>query len=103
LTTTATLSVKLSHERESGSTKPECLALNDRNTHDIFEIADSLLTDKDDLVQKGYGWLLKDAAIQHQKEVFEYVMKNRSIMPRTALRYAIERLPADLKKQAMEK
>jgi 3-methyladenine DNA glycosylase AlkD len=70
---------------------------------DIFEIADSLLTDKDDLVQKGYGWLLKDAAIKHQKEVFDYVMKNKQTMPRTALRYAIERFPADFKKKAMEK
>jgi 3-methyladenine DNA glycosylase AlkD len=70
---------------------------------DIFEIADILLTDPDDLVQKGYGWMLKDAAIQHQAEIFDYVMKNKKVMPRTALRYSIERMPADLKKQAMAK
>jgi 3-methyladenine DNA glycosylase AlkD len=70
---------------------------------DIFEISDSLLTDSDDLVQKGYGWLLKDAGILHQAEVFDYVMKNKKAMPRTALRYAIERMPADLKRQAMAK
>ena len=70
---------------------------------DIFEIADFLLTDPDDLVQKGYGWLLKDAAIQHKDEIFEYVMKHKQAMPRTALRYAIERLPADLRRKAMEK
>jgi 3-methyladenine DNA glycosylase AlkD len=68
---------------------------------DILKISDILLRDRDDLVQKGYGWLLKDAAIQHQAEIFDYVMKNKSIMPRTALRYAIERLPDDLKLQAM--
>jgi len=68
---------------------------------DIFEISDILLTDPDDLVQKGYGWLLKDAAILHQAEIFDYVMKNKNIMPRTALRYAIERMPADLKRLAM--
>jgi len=61
------------------------------------------LTDPDDLVQKGYGWLLKDAAIRHQDEIFEYVMKHKQAMPRTALRYAIERLPADMKSQAMAK
>ena len=70
---------------------------------DILEIADILLTDKDDLVQKGYGWMLKDASLKHQEEIFSYVMKNKKTMPRTALRYAIERMPADLKKQAMEK
>jgi 3-methyladenine DNA glycosylase AlkD len=70
---------------------------------DIFEIADSLLTDDDDLVRKGYGWLLKDASLRHQPEVLAYVMKNRHIMPRTALRYAVERMPADLRCQAMGK
>jgi 3-methyladenine DNA glycosylase AlkD len=70
---------------------------------DIFEIADSLLTDKDDLVQKGYGWMLKEASKMHQTEVFNYVMKNKKAMPRTALRYAIEKMPPDLKKRAMEK
>jgi 3-methyladenine DNA glycosylase AlkD len=70
---------------------------------DIFEISDILLTDSDDLVQKGYGWLLKDAAILHRDEVFDYIMKNKKSMPRTALRYAIERMPVDLKSLAMAK
>jgi 3-methyladenine DNA glycosylase AlkD len=70
---------------------------------DIFEIADSLLTDRDDLVQKGYGWMLKEASKSHQQEVFEYVMKNKKDMPRTALRYAIEKFPKNLRDKAMEK
>lgn len=70
---------------------------------DIFEIADVLLLDKDDLVQKGYGWMLKAASQAHEKEVFEYVMKNKKVMPRTALRYAIEKMPKELKIKAMEK
>jgi 3-methyladenine DNA glycosylase AlkD len=71
--------------------------------NDIFEIADLLLLDKDDLVQKGYGWMLKAASQAHQKEIFDYVMKNKSVMPRTALRYAIEKMPIELKDKAMEK
>jgi len=71
--------------------------------NDIFEIADMLLLDKDDLVQKGYGWLLKTAGETYQKEVFDYVIKNKSVMPRTALRYAIEKMPADLRSEAMKK
>ena len=70
---------------------------------DIFEISDLLLKDRDDLVQKGYGWMLKEASKSHQQEVFEYVMKNKKDMPRTALRYAIEKLPKDLRAKAMEK
>lgn len=70
---------------------------------DIFEISDILLMDGDDLVQKGYGWMLKAASEANQKEVFDYVMKNKDRMPRTALRYAIEKMPKDLKVKAMAK
>ncbi len=69
----------------------------------IFQIADNLLRDKDDMVQKGYGWMLKAASEAHQKEVFEYVVKNKNTMPRTSLRYAIEKMPKDLRKIAMKK
>jgi 3-methyladenine DNA glycosylase AlkD len=70
---------------------------------DIFELADILLLDGDDIVQKGYGWMLKAASQAHQKEVFNYVMKNKAVMPRTALRYAIEKMPDKLKYKAMRK
>lgn len=71
--------------------------------NDIFEISDILLVDSDDLVQKGYGWMLKSASQAHQHEVFEYVMSKKAVMPRTALRYAIEKMPDELKKLAMQK
>ena len=70
---------------------------------DIFEIADILLLDKDDLVQKGYGWMLKAASQAHQEEVFNYIMCNKGVMPRTALRYSIEKMPGDLKHLAMSR
>ena len=69
----------------------------------IFDICDMLLRDKDDMVQKGYGWLLKEAGRTHQKEVFSYVLKRKKAMPRTALRYAIELMPKELKTEAMQK
>jgi len=66
-------------------------------------IADILLLDTDDMVQKGYGWLLKEASRNHQQEVFAYVVRHKHVMPRTALRYAIELMPQSLRKTAMEK
>jgi len=84
--------------------------------NDIIEIADTLLTDSDDLVQKGYGWLLKAASMsetfvkgddetkrRHLETVYSFVLKNKSVMPRTALRYAIEKMPAGMKAEAMKK
>ena len=70
---------------------------------EAFEISDMLLADMDDMVQKGYGWLLKEESRKHQKEVYDYVVKNRKVMPRTALRYAVELMPKELKAEAMKK
>jgi 3-methyladenine DNA glycosylase AlkD len=69
----------------------------------VIVIADLLLNDNDDMVQKGYGWLLKEASRKHQAVIFDYVMNNRQVMPRTALRYAIELMPKDLKIKALAK
>jgi 3-methyladenine DNA glycosylase AlkD len=70
---------------------------------EAIEIASLLLTDNDDMVQKGYGWLLKEVSRRHTDAVFAYVLKNRKVMPRTALRYAIELMPKELKAEAMKK
>jgi 3-methyladenine DNA glycosylase AlkD len=78
-------------------------ARNGKFLNDIFEIADILLSDKDDMVQKGYGWMLKAASQAHQKEVFNFIMSRKAAMPRTSLRYAIEKMPSELKALAMAK
>ena len=78
-------------------------ARNGKFLNEVFEIADILLTDEDDMVQKGYGWLLKSASMAFQKEIFDYVVSNKAHMPRTALRYAIEKMPEEMRKIAMQK
>jgi len=65
-------------------------------------ICDLLLVDEDKMVQKGYGWLLKEESRRHQREVFDYVIRNKSVMPRIALRYAVELMPKELKHLAMK-
>jgi 3-methyladenine DNA glycosylase AlkD len=78
-------------------------AKNGRFLNEVFAIADILHSDKDDMVQKGYGWMLKAASQAHQQEVFRYVLGKKDTMPRTSLRYAIEKMPAELKDRAMAK
>lgn len=70
---------------------------------EAFTIADHLLLDPDDMVQKGYGWLLKEESRTHPHEVLDFILKRKDRMPRTALRYAIELLPTRMKTQAMKK
>ena len=71
--------------------------------NEIFTISERLLTDNDDMVQKGYGWMLKEASNLHQDEVYQYVLRYRRDIPRTALRYAIEKMPPELKSEAMKR
>jgi 3-methyladenine DNA glycosylase AlkD len=74
-----------------------------KKLENAFEVADILLPDTDDMVQKGYGWMLKVAADKQMDEVFQFVVDRKATMPRTALRYAIEKMPDKLKKKAMER
>ena len=75
-----------------------------QDNHDAaFQVADRLLTDQDDLVQKGYGWMLKEVSNHAPHPVFDYVMARKTAMPRTALRYAIEKLDPSLRERAMAK
>ena len=69
----------------------------------ILDIASKLIADPDDLVQKGYGWMLKSASECHQKEIFDFVIEHKNQMPRTALRYSIEKMPKEMKAMAMKK
>jgi 3-methyladenine DNA glycosylase AlkD len=67
----------------------------------IFDVANAMLQDPRKYVQNGYGWMLKEATKYFQYQVFDFVMKKKAKMPRRALRYAIEKMPKDLKVQAM--
>lgn len=76
---------------------------NGRFHKESLGIAEILLMDEDDLVQKGYGWLLKVASESSQDLIYDFIMKNKTEMPRMALRYAIEKMPEKRRKKAMAK
>jgi len=74
-----------------------------KNLEHVFQVADALLTDPDDMVQKGCGWMLKVASKTYPDEVFDYVMHHKAAMARTVLRYAIEKLPEERRRRPMRK
>jgi len=78
-------------------------AKQEKYLNEAYATADILLLDEDDMVQKGYGWLLKEIANKQAQEVLDFVLERKDRMPRTALRYAIEKMPPAWKKRAMAK
>ncbi|MBI2888175.1 MAG: DNA alkylation repair protein [Chloroflexi bacterium] len=64
----------------------------------VFAVTDPLMLDKDDMVQKGAGWILRDFSISHQDEVVEY-LKKYPAAGRTLVRYALEKMPEDVRRQ----
>lgn len=69
---------------------------------DTFRISALLLNDKHDLIHKAVGWMLREAGKRSEPELLDFLRQNCSAMPRTALRYAIERLPARDRKLALQ-
>jgi 3-methyladenine DNA glycosylase AlkD len=71
-----------------------------RNGHynDTLKISEQLLNDNHDLIHKASGWCLREVGKKDEKALTDFLDKYTSAMPRTMLRYAIERLPDEKRK-----
>ncbi len=69
-----------------------CFFIKKGDLDDTFAIAEMLLSDKEDLVHKGVGWMLRFAGDKDKPRLFTFLDAFAGIMPRTMLRYAIEKL-----------
>jgi 3-methyladenine DNA glycosylase AlkD len=68
---------------------------------EITSLSDLLLSDKDAMVQKGLGWLLRETAKADAKRAIPYLLRIRGRAPRLVLRTACETLPAATRKKIL--
>ena len=69
---------------------------------DTLKICEILMRDSHDLIHKACGWMLREVGKKDQKILEEFLRKNYDKMPRTTLRYAIEKFPEKKRKLCLK-
>jgi len=79
-------------ERRSAILATAHFILKQKQVDDTFKIAEILVNDKEDLVHKGTGWMLRSAGDIDRKRLLAFLDDHAATMPRVLLRYSIEKL-----------
>ena len=70
---------------------------------DLFKLSEQFLAHPHDLMHKATGWMLREAWKKDSGRVEAFLWKHKDRMPRTMLRYAIEKMPESRRKQLMKR
>lgn len=68
---------------------------------ETLKLAKMFLSTKHDLIQKAAGWMLREVGKRNEPVLTDFLTENKDKMPRTMLRYAIEKFPAEKRREFM--
>ena len=78
-----------------------CYFIRQGDFDDTFKIAGLLVNDKEDLIHKATGWMLRFAGAKDPRRLIAFLDKHAATMPRTLLRYSIEHFNAKQRERYM--
>lgn len=70
--------------------------------NDTFRVAEQLFSDEHDLIHKAVGWMLRETGKISPKKLRKFLKRNYHQLPRTTLRYAIERFPVRERRRILQ-
>ena len=76
--------------------------LREGQTKETYNLAEILVNDSHDLIQKAVGWSLREMGKVDNKKLLKFLDTYAATMPRTALRYSLEKQPTDIKQHYMD-
>lgn len=76
--------------------------IRNNDLDDTYKLSLKMMNHQHDLMHKSIGWMLREAGKRDEKRLYNFVMEHKSIMPRTMLRYSIEKFTPDIRKELMK-
>lgn len=68
---------------------------------DTYKLSLKMMEHRHDLMHKAIGWMLREAGKRDEERLYKFVKEYKSLMPRTMLRYSIEKFDSTIRKELM--
>ena len=75
--------------------------IRNNDLDDTYKLSLKMMNHKHDLMHKAIGWMLREAGKRDTKRLYDFVMEHKSVMPRTMLRYSIEKFDKETRLKLM--
>ena len=76
--------------------------IRNNDLDDTYKLSLKMMQHRHDLMHKSIGWMLREAGKRDEQRLYNFVMEYKSVMPRTMLRYSIEKFDKDTRKELMK-